>query len=107
MPRSRPAACALKFLTKPAFFIGYFAVDGVPEPPNEGQLLVATKLALGPAYVPDQTTAAVSRIADLLKRNGFYNAGIEPATATREATQEVQIDFHVDPGSARNSTGSW
>jgi len=87
---------ALKFLTKPAFFIGYVAVDGVPEPPNEGQLLVASKLALGTAYVPDQTTAAVSRIVDILKRNGFYSAEIEPATATREATQQVQIDFHVD-----------
>jgi outer membrane protein insertion porin family len=87
---------ALKFLTKPAFFIGYVAVDGVPEPPNEGQLLVASKLVLGAAYVPDQTAAAVSRIVDLLKRNGFYSAGIEPATATREATQQVQIDFHAD-----------
>ena len=87
---------ALKFITKPAFFIGYIAVDGVPDPPNEGQLLVATKLALGAPYVPDETTAAVARIVDLLKRNGFYNAEIEPATATREATQQVQISFHVD-----------
>jgi len=87
---------ALKFLTKPSFFIGYVDVEGVPEPPNEGQLLVASKLALGAAYAPDETSAAVSRIVDLLKRNGFYDAGIEPATATREATQQVQIDFHVD-----------
>jgi len=87
---------ALKFITKPAFFIGYIAVDGVPEPPNEGQLLVASKLVLGAPYAPDDTTVAVSRIVDLLKRNGFYNAGIEPATATRAATQQVQIDFHAD-----------
>src|SRR5580698_2761786 len=87
---------ALKFITKPAFFIGYVEVEGVPEPPNEGQLLVASKLALGAAYISDQTAAAVARIVDLLKRNGFYNAGIEPATATREATQQAQIDFHVD-----------
>ncbi len=87
---------ALKFLTKPKFFIGYVEVDGVSEPPNEGQLLVATKLALGAVYVPDQTAIAVARIVDLLKRNGFYSAGIEPATATREATQQVQISFHAD-----------
>jgi outer membrane protein insertion porin family len=88
---------ALKFITKPAFFIGYVEVEGVPDPPNEGQLLVASKLTLGAPYVPDETAAAVSRIVDLLKRNGFYNAGIEPATAIREATQQVQIDFHADP----------
>ena len=93
-----PAGVNLKFITKPAYFIGYFDVNGVPEPPNEGQLLVATKLTLGGPYVPSETTAAVGRITDLLKRNGFYNAGIEPATSTREPTQEVHIDFHVDPG---------
>jgi outer membrane protein assembly complex protein YaeT len=93
-----PAGVNLKFITKPAYFIGYFDVSGVGEPPNEGQLLVATKLTLGAAYQPGDTTVAVARITDLLKRNGFYNAGVEPASATREPTQEVHIDFHVDPG---------
>ena len=93
-----PAGVNLKFITKPAYFIGYFDVNGVPDPPNEGQLLVATKLTLGAAYVPGDTTGAIARITDLLKRNGFYNAGVEPATSVREATQEVHIDFHVDPG---------
>ena len=93
-----PAGVNLKFITKPAYFIGYFDVSGVGEPPNEGQLLVATKLTLGAAYQPGDTTAAVARITDLLKRNGFYNAGVEPATSKREPTQEVHIDFHVDAG---------
>jgi len=88
---------ALKFITTPAFFVGYIAVQGVPEPPNEGQLLVASKLTLGAPYAPEETTTALSRIIDLLKRNGFYNPEIEPATATREATQQVQIDFHIIP----------
>jgi outer membrane protein insertion porin family len=93
-----PAGVNLKFITKPAYFVGYFDVNGVPDPPNEGQLLVATKLTLGAAYVPGDTTGAVARITDLLKRNGFYNGGVEPATSVREATQEVHIDFHADPG---------
>jgi outer membrane protein insertion porin family len=93
-----PAGVNLKFITKPAYFIGYFDVNGVSEPPNEGQLLVATKLVLGGAYAPSDTTAAVGRITDLLKRNGFYSAGVEPATSTREPTQEVHIDFHADTG---------
>ncbi len=93
-----PDGVNLKFLTKPAYFIGYFDVNGIPEPPNVGQLLVATKLTLGAPYVPNDTTAAVARITDLLKRNGFYNAGVEPAVSTRELTQEVHIDFHGDAG---------
>jgi len=92
------AGVRLKFLTKPAYFIGYFDITGVSEPPNEGQLLVSTKLTLGGPYSPDDTAAAVGRIVDLLKRNGFYNAGVEPATATREPTQEIHIDFHADTG---------
>jgi outer membrane protein insertion porin family len=95
----------LKFLTKPAYFIGYLAVNGVPEPPNEGQLLVATKLTLGGQYVSDQTAAAVGRIVDLLKRNGFYSVGIEPATTRREPTQQVHIDFHVTPGNRAKFDG--
>jgi outer membrane protein insertion porin family len=93
-----PAGVNLKFLTKPAYFIGNVEVSGVPEPPNEGQLLVATKLALGAQYGSNATNEAVGRIADLLKRNGFYNAGIEPTTATREPPQQVLMDFSVDPG---------
>jgi len=93
-----PGGVNLKFITKPAYFIGYFDVNGVGEPPNEGQLLVATKLTLGGAYAPSDTTAAVGYITDLLKRNGFYNASVEPATSIREPTQEVHIDFQAAPG---------
>jgi outer membrane protein insertion porin family len=93
-----PSGVNLKFLTKPAYFVGYFEVFGVPEPPNEGQLLVATKLTLGGSYSPEDTSAAVARIVDLLKRNGFYNAGIEPTTSFRQTTQEVHIDFSAAPG---------
>lgn len=92
------AGVNLKFITKPAYFVGYYEVSGVPEPPNEGQLLAATKLTLGGSYEPDQTSAAVARIADLLKRNGFYSAGIEPVTSSQVRTQNVHIDFEVSPG---------
>ena len=100
-----PAGVNLRFITKPAYFIGYYDVNGVPDPPNDGQLLVATKLTLGGDYAASQTTAAVAHIIDLLKRNGFYNAGVEPATSTREDTQEVHIDFHVDPGNRAKFDG--
>ena len=40
----------LKLVTKPSFFIGHVAVKGVPEPPNQGQLVIATQLQLGTEY---------------------------------------------------------
>lgn len=100
-----PAGVNLRFITKPAYFVGYFDVNGVPEPPNEGQLLVATKLTLGGDYAAGETSAAVARITDLLQRNGFYSAGVEPATTTRDATQEVHIVFNVDPGQRAKFNG--
>jgi outer membrane protein insertion porin family len=92
------AGVALKFLTKPTYFTGYVSVNGVPEPPNEGQLMVATKLQLGTLYSPEETMAAVDRMVDVLKRNGFYKVNVEPTTSKISATQQVHIDFQVDPG---------
>src|ERR1700721_1376926 len=58
----------LKFITKPAYFIGYYDVDGGPDPPNEGQLLVAPKLTLGGGYAASKTPTAGGRIPGLLKQ---------------------------------------
>ncbi len=98
----------LKFIAKPAYLLGYFDVEaGSYEPPNEGQLLVTTKLTLGGAYQPDDTTAAVGRITDLLKRNGFYNAGVEPTTSrARNHAQKCTSTYHVDPGNAAKFDGA-
>lgn len=89
---------SLKFITKPAYFVGYYEVSGVSEPPNEGQLLVATKLTLGASYAPSDTAAAVERITDLLKRNGFFHPRVAPTVATHDSTQQVHIEFRADAG---------
>ena len=39
-----PSGVILKVMTKPNYFVGHVAVTGVPEPPNAGQLVLATKL---------------------------------------------------------------
>jgi len=88
----------LKFLTKPAYFISNVRVTGVPDPPNQGQLAVATKLELGTEYSPDEMKRAADHLVDVLRRNGFYDVSIEPEAAFLEATQEVTIDFAIDPG---------
>ena len=64
--------------------------------------LVATKLALGAAYVArSNRRGGQAGLSDLLKRNGFYNADNRARHATRQATQQVQINFDVDPEKAR------
>ena len=88
----------LRFITTPAFFIGYISAQGVPEPPNNAQLITATKLQLGTEYSPRDVQQAVENITDLMKRNGFFNPLIAPKTQTRDDVQEVDVDFQIVPG---------
>jgi outer membrane protein insertion porin family len=88
----------LKFLTKPSYFVGHVGVNGVPEPPNEGQLVVATRLQLGAEYSEGDLNRAVEHLVDVAKRNGLYNAMVKPETTFDANTQQVNIDFDIDAG---------
>jgi len=89
---------SVKFVTKPAYFIGHVQVTGVPEPPTHGQLVVSTRLQLGAPYSDADMKRAADQLAEILKRNGFYHASIKPETSFDDATQQVKIDYAVDPG---------
>ncbi len=93
-----PSGVILKFLTKPTYFIGYIRASGVPEPPNQGQLVVSTKLELGAQFSQEETKRAVDHLVEVLRRNGFYHVSVQAKTAFEDATQEVKIDFAIDPG---------
>jgi len=88
----------LKLVTKPSFFIGHVTVKGVPEPPNQGQLVVATQLQLGTEYSEADMQRAVDRLIAVVRRNGFHNASVKPNTSFDPANQQATIDFTIDPG---------
>lgn len=88
----------LTVVTKPNHFVGHVAVNGVSEPPNEGELVLATKLQLGTDYSAEQTKTAVDRLVDLLKRNGFYHATVQSNSSIDASTQQVNVDFKIDSG---------
>jgi outer membrane protein assembly complex protein YaeT len=90
-----PAGVTLKFLTKPSYFVGHVTATGIPEPPNQGQLVVASRLQLGTPYVDADLQRATDSIADVVKRNGFYNAMVKPLINFEPATQQVMIDFQI------------
>src|SRR5579884_1502223 len=52
----------LRFITTPAFFVGYIGAEGVPEPPNRGQIITATKLQLGAPYSEQDVHEATESI---------------------------------------------
>jgi outer membrane protein insertion porin family len=88
----------LKFITKRAYFVGRVTVDGVKDPPNEGQLVSATKLQLGLPYNDDDRLNAIGSIESLLRRNGFYHPTVTAETQYLDATEQAKLTFLVDTG---------
>ena len=88
----------LTFKTTGNWFIGRVTVDGVPPPPNRGQLVNSTKLALGSEYSDEDLQAAIENLQAVLRNNGFYEARINPVLSRDPATTEISIRFEVSPG---------
>ena len=88
----------LKFITKRAYFVGRITVEGVKEPPNEGQLVSATKLQLGLPYNENDKLSAIESIENLLRRNGFYHPTVTADTQYLDATEQAKLTFLVDTG---------
>jgi outer membrane protein insertion porin family len=95
----------IKFLTKPAYFIGNVQVKGVSEPPTHGQLVVATRLQLGTGYTDAEMKRAADLLTEILKRNGFYHATVKPETSFDDQTQRVNVDYNIDPGNRAKFDG--
>lgn len=88
----------LVFRTKPTWFVGRVAVDGVPEPPNRGQLANASKLQLGAPFSEDQLAPSLENVKDLLRRNGFQQAEVKAWTRERPGGQQTDVLFRVNAG---------
>ncbi len=94
----RPDGVALRFTTTPNWFIGRVTVDNVPEPPNEGQLVNATKLSLGTEYTDGSISQAMENLLEVLRNNGFYQAKVQPDLEHRPDIDQVSVHFLVEPG---------
>lgn len=88
----------VEFLTRTTWFIGRVSVEGVPEPPNRGQLINAARLELGREFREEQASAAMDNIVAVLRNNGFYQAKVDRFLDYQPAFSQVNILFQVDPG---------
>lgn len=95
---SSPGGVDLKFVTTPAYFIGNISVQGVRQPPNNGQLVGATKLELGRQFSEPQKGRAIESLQSVLRRNGFYQSSITASTHFLPGIQQVDLNFQVDAG---------
>lgn len=92
---SEAAGLVLTIRTKLSWFVGRVSVTGVSEPPNQGQLVSATKLQLGYPFTQEDVRAATENIRAKLERSGYYGARINPQLQYDDATQQVHIEFQV------------
>ena len=89
---------ALTFHTTPRYFLSRISVDDTPTPPGSEQLSSASALNLGEAYDEEGVARAMEQMQTLLRSNGFYGAKIRYETLKRDATEEVELRFIVQPG---------
>ena len=94
----REDGVSLRFMTRGTWFIGRVTVAGVPEPPNRGQLVNTTKLKLGERFEKEALQQAAENLRTRLEANGFFEARVDSTVSYDEPTEQVHIDFRVDPG---------
>jgi outer membrane protein insertion porin family len=82
--------------TRNSWFIGRVEIEGdIPEPPNAGQLITASRLDLGQPFEKDKVKAAADNMRRLLISNGFYNSQVDSDLEYNDLTQEVNLTFTV------------
>ena len=90
---------ALVIRTTEQYFVGGVDVRGKESiPPNRGQIANASQLQLGLPFDDQDLQTALMSIKNLLQRNGFYLASVEPRIERDAEHQEVAFTFTVQPG---------
>lgn len=97
-PDRNPAGggVAITITTRNSWFIGRVEIQGdIPEPPNAGQLVTASRLDLGQPFDKDQVKKASENLGRLLVSDGFYGSHIDSDLEYNDLTQEVNITFTI------------
>jgi len=88
----------LTFATSANFFVGAVNVEGGPSRPTPNQIVNAAKFQLGELYTHDKLDRALENVRQLMQEDGYYRARVTAESTTKEATQQVDILFHIASG---------
>jgi outer membrane protein assembly complex protein YaeT len=91
-------AVVVAFTTTATYFVSRVSIQGDNEPPNRNQLSAATQLELGAPFLEDAVEAAVNRIQERLRANGFYAATVQHHVDLNPITEEASIYFDLVTG---------
>ncbi len=91
---------ALTFDTSENFFVGAVEVEGAPSNrPTPNQIVNSTKFQLGELYTREKLDKAIENIRQLMQEDGYYRARVTAESTQHPETQQVDILFHLTPGS--------
>lgn len=83
--------------TQPALFVGDVQVTGVEGPPNQNELVNATRLRLGQLYSPSAVAQARQNLRRLLIENGFTTPVVDYTAVERAEGYQMDVTFTVVP----------
>ncbi len=94
----RDGGVVLRFIMRPAYFVGHVVALGAKAPPSASQVIDAARLRLGTTYADSQRVQAVESIKDLLRQNGFYRAQVDSSVTYNQLEQRADVTFQIDTG---------
>ena len=86
------------FVVRKNFYYNTVRVEGIREPPSEGQALSALRLGLGEPFRESAVHDALNRLADVLHEEGLYQAKLDYKLAPKPETRQMDITVQVTPG---------
>ncbi len=90
----------LIFETTPRYFCGSLSVDGLPKDgPRLNEMITSANLELGTHYSPERISQTLERMHRLLEEHGYYQAQLTYREFPVPALQQMNVKFHVVPGS--------
>ena len=97
-----PGGVAVRFITKPSWFIGTVNVDSkLSDPPTAGQMASAAQLSLGAPFDEEQLLVSEASIRKLLTADGYFQAQISHRLDYEPTYQQVKITFVIKAGKRR------
>jgi outer membrane protein assembly complex protein YaeT len=86
------------FVVRRNFYYNTVRVEGIREPPSEGQALSALRLGLGEPFRESAVRDALNRLADVLHEEGLYQAKLDYKLAPKSETRQMDVTVQVTPG---------
>ncbi len=90
---------AIRFITKPSWFIGHVTAQGnFSDPPDVGQIVSASRLDLGQPFDEAALGPAEQAVRALFVANGYFDVSVSHRLLYRDHASQVDITFLIHGG---------